>query len=57
MELSTAAWMVHDTRLMLCVLLAIASIIVLGTGLYLWVKKGRSVPAPQPAPRGKEVSA
>lgn len=29
MELSTAAWMVHDTRLMLCVLLAIASIIVL----------------------------
>ncbi|TVT88239.1 gluconate:H+ symporter [Pseudomonas sp. RGB] len=29
MELSTAAWMVHDTRLMFCVLLAIASIIVL----------------------------
>ncbi|MDQ0738412.1 gluconate:H+ symporter [Pseudomonas sp. W4I3] len=29
MELSTAAWMVHDTRLMSCVLLAIASIIVL----------------------------
>ncbi|MBP1127606.1 MULTISPECIES: gluconate:H+ symporter [Pseudomonas] len=29
MELSTAAWMFHDTRLMLCVLLAIASIIVL----------------------------
>jgi len=29
LELSTAAWMVHDTRLMLCVLLAIASIIVL----------------------------
>ena len=29
MALSTAAWMVHDTRLMLCVLLAIASIIVL----------------------------
>ncbi|AKA84339.1 MULTISPECIES: GntT/GntP/DsdX family permease [Pseudomonas] len=29
MGLSTAAWMVHDTRLMLCVLLAIASIIVL----------------------------
>lgn len=29
MELSTAAWMLHDTRLMLCVLLAIASIIVL----------------------------
>lgn len=27
--LSTAAWMVHDTRLMFCVLLAIASIIVL----------------------------
>lgn len=29
MELSTAVWMVHDTRLMFCVLLAIASIIVL----------------------------
>jgi gluconate:H+ symporter, GntP family len=29
LELSTAAWMVHDTRLMFCVLLAIASIIVL----------------------------
>ncbi|CAM3196411.1 gluconate:H+ symporter [Pseudomonas fluorescens] len=29
MELSTAAWMVHDTRLIFCVLLAIASIIVL----------------------------
>ncbi|OPA94011.1 gluconate transporter [Pseudomonas fluorescens] len=29
MELSTVAWMVHDTRLMFCVLLAIASIIVL----------------------------
>lgn len=29
MELSTGAWMVHDTRLMFCVLLAIASIIVL----------------------------
>ncbi|PHN31650.1 gluconate:H+ symporter [Pseudomonas sp. ICMP 460] len=29
MALSTAAWMVHDTRLMFCVLLAIASIIVL----------------------------
>jgi len=29
LALSTAAWMVHDTRLMLCVLLAIASIIVL----------------------------
>ncbi|TWC74330.1 GntP family gluconate:H+ symporter [Pseudomonas sp. SJZ103] len=29
MALSTAAWMLHDTRLMLCVLLAIASIIVL----------------------------
>lgn len=29
MELSTAAWMVHDTRLMFCVLLAIASIIAL----------------------------
>ena len=29
MELSTAAWMLHDTRLMFCVLLAIASIIVL----------------------------
>ena len=29
MELSTAAWMVHDTRLMFCVLLAIASIIML----------------------------
>ncbi|MEB0109118.1 gluconate:H+ symporter [Pseudomonas sp. MH9.3] len=29
MELSTAAWMFHDTRLMLCVLLAITSIIVL----------------------------
>lgn len=29
MELSTAAWMVHDTRLMFCVLLASASIIVL----------------------------
>ncbi|QVN02383.1 gluconate transporter [Pseudomonas rhodesiae] len=29
MELSTAAWMVHDTRLMFCVFLAIASIIVL----------------------------
>ncbi|MEO6676054.1 MAG: gluconate:H+ symporter [Pseudomonas sp.] len=29
MELSTAAWMVHDTRLILCVLLAIATIIVL----------------------------
>ncbi|NVZ19405.1 GntT/GntP/DsdX family permease [Pseudomonas costantinii] len=29
MELSTAAWMVHDTRLMFCILLAIASIIVL----------------------------
>ena len=38
-------------------LLDIASIIVLGTGLYLWVKKGKSLPAPQPAPRGKEVSA
>jgi len=32
-------------------------LIVLGTGLYLWVNKGKSVPAPQPAPRGKEVSA
>jgi GntP family gluconate:H+ symporter len=29
LELSTAVWMVHDTRLMFCVLLAIASIIVL----------------------------
>ncbi|WP_213942128.1 gluconate:H+ symporter [Pseudomonas sp. dw_612] len=29
MELSTAAWLVHDTRLILCVLLAIATIIVL----------------------------
>ena len=29
MELSTAVWMVHDTRLRFCVLLAIASIIVL----------------------------
>jgi len=29
LELSTGAWMVHDTRLMFCVLLAIASIIVL----------------------------
>ncbi|KMT55317.1 GntT/GntP/DsdX family permease [Pseudomonas fildesensis] len=29
MELSAAAWMVHDTRLMFCVLLAIVSIIVL----------------------------
>ena len=38
-------------------LLDIASIIVLGTGLYLWVKKGKSVPAPQPAPRGKEITA
>lgn len=38
-------------------LLDIASIIVLGTGLYLWVNKGKSLPAPQPAPRGKEVSA
>ncbi|WP_438299786.1 GntT/GntP/DsdX family permease [Pseudomonas sp. NMS19W] len=29
MDLSTAAWMVHDTRLILCCLLAIATIIVL----------------------------
>jgi uncharacterized iron-regulated membrane protein len=38
-------------------LLDIASIIVLGTGLYLWLKKGRSVPAAQAQPRGKEMAA
>lgn len=34
-------------------LLDIATIIVLGSGLYLWLKKGKTVPVPVPDPRSK----